>query len=121
MQKEIIVNSTPYEVRIAILEDKELVELLIERAENKRMVGDIYKGVVTAVLPGIQAAFVDIGSEKAAFLHVSDLLEVRDEIDDDPGELVNRWSDPALASRTKSPRCSIAGSRTACRLNGSRK
>jgi ribonuclease G len=82
MQKEIIVNSTPYEVRIAILEDKELVELLIERAENKRIVGDIYKGVVTAVLPGIQAAFVDIGAEKAAFLHVSDLVDPRDEDED---------------------------------------
>jgi ribonuclease G len=84
MQKEIIVNSTPYEVRIAILEDKELVELLIERAETKRIVGDIYKGVVTAVLPGIQAAFVDIGAEKAAFLHVSDLVDPRDEEDDPP-------------------------------------
>ncbi|MFQ5601274.1 MAG: ribonuclease E/G, partial [Candidatus Krumholzibacteriia bacterium] len=83
MQKEIIVNSTPYEIRVAILEDKELVELLIERAESKRIVGDIYKGVVTAVLPGIQAAFVDIGAEKAAFLHVSDLVDPRDE-DDDP-------------------------------------
>src|SRR2546426_7403919 len=86
MHKEIIVNSTPYEVRIAILEDKELVELLIERAESKRMVGDIYKGVVTAVLPGIQAAFVDIGTEKAAFLHVSDLVEIRDEMDDEPSD-----------------------------------
>jgi len=86
MHKEIIVNSTPYEVRVAILEDKELVEHLIERAENKRMVGDIYKGVVTAVLPGIQAAFVDIGTEKAAFLHVSDLLEVRDDVEEEPGE-----------------------------------
>src|SRR5512145_1964920 len=85
MHKEIIVNATPYEVRIAILEDKELVEHLIERAENKRMVGDIYKGIVTAVLPGIQAAFVDIGTEKAAFLHVSDLLDPHEE-DDEPGE-----------------------------------
>ena len=83
MQKEIIVNSTPYEVRIAILEDKELVELLIERAESKRMVGDIYRGVVTAVLPGIQAAFVDIGTEKAAFLHVSDVVDPHVEDDDE--------------------------------------
>ena len=82
MQKEIIVNSTPYEVRIAILEDKELVELLIERAEYKRTVGDIYKGVVTAVLPGIQAAFVDIGAEKAAFLHVSDLVDPTEDEDE---------------------------------------
>src|SRR5678815_5749927 len=84
MHKEIIVNSNPYEVRIAILEDKELVEHLIERAESRRMVGDIHKGVVTAVLPGIQAAFVDIGTEKAAFLHVSDLLETRDDVDEEP-------------------------------------
>jgi ribonuclease G len=82
MRKEIIVNSTPSEVRIAILEDQELVELLIERAENKRIVGDIYKGVVTAVLPGIQAAFVDIGTEKAAFLHVSDLVDQTEEEED---------------------------------------
>ena len=86
MHKEIIVNSTPYEVRIAILEDKELVELLIERAETKRMVGDIFKGVVTAVLPGIQAAFVEIGADKAAFLHVSDLLEVREDVEDEPAD-----------------------------------
>src|SRR5438093_8061317 len=50
------------------------------------MVGDIYKGVVTAVLPGIQAAFVDIGTEKAASLHVADLVEVRDEMDDEPSD-----------------------------------
>jgi len=86
MHKEIIVNSTPYEVRVAILEDKELVEHLIERAETKRMVGDICKGVVTAVLPGIQAAFVNIGTEKAAFLHVSDLMETREDVDEEPGD-----------------------------------
>jgi ribonuclease G len=73
MKKEILINYTSREVRIAILEDKELVEFLIEREDSRRTVGDIYIGRVTAVIPGIQAAFVDIGQEKAAFLHVSDV------------------------------------------------
>jgi ribonuclease G len=73
MKKEILINYTSREVRIAILEDKELVEFLIEREDSRRTVGDIYIGRVSAVIPGIQAAFVDIGQEKAAFLHVSDV------------------------------------------------
>lgn len=73
MQKEIIINYTSHEVRIAILEDKDLVEFLIEREDSRHIVGDIYLGRVTAIVPGIQAAFVDIGQEKAAFLHVSDV------------------------------------------------
>ncbi|MBI4530780.1 MAG: Rne/Rng family ribonuclease [Candidatus Latescibacteria bacterium] len=75
MRKEIIINVASHETRIAILEDGELVEILVERSENERTVGDIYKGVVTAVLPGMQAAFVDIGLEKSAFLHVSDVAD----------------------------------------------
>lgn len=75
MRKEIVINCTPREVRIAILEDKELLDLLIEREDSRRTVGDIYLGRVTAVIPGIQAAFVNIGQEKAAFLHVSDVVE----------------------------------------------
>ncbi len=73
MKKEIVINYTQREVRIAILEDEELVEFLIEREESKRTVGGIYIGRVNAVIPGIQAAFVDIGQEKAAFLHVTDV------------------------------------------------
>ncbi|MCK4349544.1 MAG: ribonuclease E/G, partial [Candidatus Krumholzibacteria bacterium] len=73
MKKEILINYTPREVRIAILEDKELVEFLIEREDSRRSVGDVYLGQIAAVIPGIQAAFVDIGQEKAAFLHVSDV------------------------------------------------
>jgi ribonuclease G len=74
-------NSTANEARVAILEDGELVELMVERPDSNRLVGDIYFGRVEAVLPGIQAAFVDIGTEKAAFLHVSD---VASEDDDEP-------------------------------------
>ncbi len=71
---EIIVNASPSETRIAIMEDHRLVEFLAERADSARQVGDIFKGRVNAVLPGMQAAFIDIGLEKTAFLHVSDMV-----------------------------------------------
>jgi ribonuclease G len=83
MKREILISSTPQEARVAILEDDILVEFLVERPDAGRMVGDIFLGEIQAVLPGIQAAFVDIGTEKAAFLHASDLAE---EEDDDEGE-----------------------------------
>ncbi len=76
MKKEIVINSTEYETRMAILEDDELVELQVERADSDRMVGDIYKGKIKTVLPGMQAAFVDIGMERAAYLHSSDIGKV---------------------------------------------
>lgn len=77
ISSQIYVNVTDYETRIAVLEDGKLVELITERPESERIVGDIYKGKVTAVLPGIQAAFVDIGLEKAGFLHFSDTSDFR--------------------------------------------
>jgi len=83
MLKEIVVNSTPNEIRIGIVEDRELVELLSESADATRMVGNLYKGKVTAVRPGLQAAFVDIGFDKAGFLHVSDLVHEEPDDDDD--------------------------------------
>ncbi len=75
MFREIVINADPYETRVAVLEDAQLVELFVERADDRRLVGDIYKGRVNAVLPGIQAAFVEIGLPKTAFLHSSDMLE----------------------------------------------
>ncbi len=91
MRKEIVVNADPNETRIAILEDRQLVELMIERPDERRIVGDIYKGTVNAVLPGMQAAFVELGLQRTAFLHASDLAEgvFQDEVDldeDDDGE-----------------------------------
>ena len=88
MKREILINGTPRETRVAILEDDTLVELLVDRPDARRTVGDIYLGKVEAVLPGIQAAFVDIGAEKSAFLHASDLVEPDDEddLDDDEDE-----------------------------------
>ena len=86
MKREILINANPRETRVAILEDDQLVELLVDRPEARRMVGDIYLGKVEAVLPGIQAAFVDIGTEKSAFLHASDLVYPEDETDEDGDE-----------------------------------
>jgi ribonuclease G len=71
---------------VAILEDDRLVELLVDRPDSRRSVGDIYVGKVEAVLPGIQAAFVDIGAEKSAFLHASDLIESEEDEDPDDRE-----------------------------------
>ncbi|HEX6134127.1 MAG TPA: Rne/Rng family ribonuclease [Longimicrobiales bacterium] len=83
MKREILITATPQETRVAILEDDVLAELMVDRPDAERLVGDIYLGQVQAVLPGIQAAFVDIGTEKAAFLHVSDVAPEDDEDDDD--------------------------------------
>jgi ribonuclease G len=73
--REIVVNATNYETRVAILEDERLVEIYIERSSHRSVVGNIYKGKVTRVLPGMEAAFVDIGLERDAFLYVNDVYE----------------------------------------------
>ncbi len=91
--REILINSDPHETRIAIIEDKALAELMVERADRRRRVGDIYKGKVSAVLPGMQAAFVDVGLHKTAFLHVSDLVappQTYEEIDEESFEEEDR-------------------------------
>ena len=75
MKTEIFINQGTHESRIAIVEDDRLAEIWVERPENERLVGDIYKGTVTAVLPSLQAAFVDIGLERTAFLQVRDMIE----------------------------------------------
>ncbi len=82
MKQKIIINADSYETRIAILEDDELAELFVERADQRRHVGDIYKGRVNAVLPGMQSAFVDLGLPKTGFLHASDLAESLNQVDD---------------------------------------
>ncbi len=84
MKREILINGSQRETRVAILEDDRLAELLVDHPDRRRTVGDIYLGRVEAVLPGIQAAFVDIGQEKSAFLHASDLLEPDE--DDEPAD-----------------------------------
>ncbi|RPI73564.1 MAG: Rne/Rng family ribonuclease [Ignavibacteriales bacterium] len=75
MTKEIIINSTSTQTRVAITEDGNLVDFFVDYPENRRMVGDIYLGKVARVLPGIRAAFIDIGMKHDAFLHFSDIGE----------------------------------------------
>jgi len=78
MRDEILINVTPRETRVAIVENGLLQEIHIERASRLGLVGNIYKGKVKRVLPGIQAAFVDIGLERTAFLHAADIVPTGD-------------------------------------------
>jgi ribonuclease G len=106
MKREILINAGARETRVAMLEDDQLVELMMDRPDNRRMVGDIYLGRVDAVLPGIQAAFVDIGTEKSAFLHASDLVfpEDDDKDDDDAADAPsNGDGDESEESEEESP------------------
>lgn len=73
MNKELIINATPQGVEIALLEDKKLVELHSEKSDARFAVGDLYLGKVKKLIPGLNAAFVDVGFEKDAFLHYTDL------------------------------------------------
>ena len=73
MSEEILINVTPQETRVAVVENGVLQEVHIERARARGIVGNIYKGKVTRILPGMQAAFVDVGMDRAAFLHASDI------------------------------------------------
>jgi ribonuclease G len=93
MNKEMIISSTEHDTRVAILEDDQVVEIFIERERSRGVVGNIYKGRVSKVLPGMQSSFVDIGLERDAFLYVSEVvntveeferLESGDEDDDAP-------------------------------------
>src|SRR5450432_3321500 len=81
MSKELVISATPHETRVAIVEDGQLCEIYIEREKEFALVGSLYKGRVTRVLPGMQSAFVDIGLDSDAFLYVSDFLEHLEEYD----------------------------------------
>src|SRR5690606_20786296 len=74
MNKEMIISSNGHDTRVAILEDDQVVEIFIEREKHRGVVGNIYKGRVSKVLPGMQSSFVDIGLERDAFLYVSEVV-----------------------------------------------
>ena len=89
MTKEMIISSTVHETRVAILEDDQVVEVFIEREQSRGVVGNVYKGRVSKVLPGMQSAFVDLGLERDAFLYVSDVISPTEEaLEDDEDEVV---------------------------------
>ncbi|MFZ5432837.1 MAG: Rne/Rng family ribonuclease, partial [Calditrichota bacterium] len=75
MKRELIINSTVTETRIALVEDGALINLFVERPEHERHSGDVYKGIIRKVMPGMQAAFVNIGWEIDGFIHFSDLFQ----------------------------------------------
>src|SRR5258706_15970841 len=81
MSREIVINAAKHESRIAVLDEGQVVELWVERTRHRTIVGNIYKGRVTKVLPGMQSAFVDLGLERDAFLYVSDVIEDLEEVD----------------------------------------
>lgn len=94
MPSELVINATLPEIRVALLEDGEISDLSIEYEKNKSIVGNVYKGRIVRVLPGMQAAFVDIGLERAAFLYVGDI--VYDAEDDEEEEEVASVSASAM-------------------------
>lgn len=128
MTKEMLISSSPHETKIALLEDDQLVEVYYERDTDVGLVGGIYKGRVSRVLPGMQSAFVDIGLERDAFLYVSDFFEDSDEydrvfteaenrvtqLDQEGGQPSDRIAEPAPAKAEAEPEAAaIVGSRVA--------
>ena len=95
MTKEMIISSSAHETRVAILEDDQVAEVFIERERQRGVVGNLYKGRVSKVLPGMQSAFIDLGLERDGFLYVSDVIASTEEFDrletdeDEPSSLPN--------------------------------
>jgi ribonuclease G len=105
-KEEILINVTPSEVRAALLENGVLQEVYVERAARRGLISNIYKGRVMRVLPGMQAAFIDIGLERTAFLHASDITKVK--LAEDPEHAPNirelvREGDEIMVQVVKDP------------------
>jgi len=122
MKKDIIINSTANEHRIAILEDRRLAELFVETPGKERMVGDIYLGKVAKVMPGIRATFIDIGLPQDAFLHFSDigdsLSEYNAMFDEEEDEVES--DSPSTSSTAGTPVAEGSRPTNARRSNGER-
>lgn len=104
MSEEILINVTPVETRVAVVENGMLQEVYIERSSKRGIVGNIYKGKVVRVLPGMEAAFVDVGLERAAFIHVSDIATDEDEGDAVPDiRVLLREGQSLVVQVTKDP------------------
>jgi ribonuclease G len=104
--RKMLVESDPHQTRIALLEDDRLTEIFVERHRHRGLVGNLYKGRVTRVLPGMQAAFVDVGLERDAFLYVSDVVESGSaaedfELDEAVGEAAPAEGEPSIADLLK--------------------
>ena len=97
MTRDLIVSSNPRETRVALLEDGVVAEIFMERESQRGIVGSIYKGRVTRVLPGMQSAFLDLGLERDAFLHAADVFEQLPENELSPEEVQAARSAPMSA------------------------
>ena len=105
MSDEILINVTPQETRVAVLQAGSVQELIVERAASRGLVGNVYVGRVARVLPGMQSAFVDIGLERAAFLHVADIHGER-RTNGEPGRPIEKIlaeGQPVVAQVVKDP------------------
>ena len=114
MNKEMIISSSDHDTRVAILEDDQVVEIFIEREKSRGVVGNIYKGRVSKVLPGMQSSFVDVGLERDAFLYVSEVVNTVEEFerlesgDEDAEDVVA--VEPATVTAAPPPAESVEGS-----------
>ncbi len=125
MNKEMIISTNGHETRVAILEDDLLAEVFIERERNRGVVGNVYKGRVSKVLPGMQSAFVDLGLERDGFLYVSDVVNTMEEFerlsgDDEEDEPATSQAESAIGSGAAevAGAASPAGATTAGRGRG---
>jgi ribonuclease G len=107
MSKEMIISSSAHDTRVAILEDDQVAEIFIERERSRGVVGNVYKGRVSKVLPGMQSAFVDLGLERDGFLYVTDVVASFEELD--RFETEDEDSGPAAATQGSNGAPSSAG------------
>ena len=109
MTKEMIVSSSAHETRVALLEDDQVAEIFIERERQRGVVGNLYRGRVSKVLPGMQSAFIDLGLERDGFLYVTDVIPSSEEFDrletdeDDPPSTASAPREDGSASAGQSP------------------
>jgi ribonuclease G len=103
MTKEMIISSSAHETRVAILEDDQVAEIFIERERSRGVVGNLYKGRVSKVLPGMQSAFIDLGLDRDGFLYVSDVIAPSDELD----RFETEEEEPASAAVENGPSTSL--------------
>jgi ribonuclease G len=113
MQKEMIVSSNGHETMVAILEDDQVAEVFVERERQRGVVGNVYKGRVSKVLPGMQSSFIDIGLERDGFLYVADVVDTLEEFDrldsDDDGNGGPKDGKPEARGESKGDRGDARG------------
>src|SRR4051794_22989094 len=115
MTKEMIISSNDHETRVAILEDDLVSEMFVERERTRGVVGNVYKGRVSKVLPGMQSSFVDIGLERDGFLYVSDVVTPEEfekldaEDEDDDGQAQEAAKGPKAQAPRDTPRAEGGG------------